>query len=67
MIRQPEFARLGNVEENSKHKVVPYACMAVTLRLWLNIKMSIQRVTLHGMAENSFWEARTEWKPGEYS
>lgn len=57
MIRQSEFARLGNIEENSVHKVVPYTCMAVTLRLWPNIKTSIQRVKLHDMAENSFLEA----------
>ena len=41
MIRQSEFARLGDIEENSVHKVVPYTCMAVTLRLWPNIKMSL--------------------------
>ena len=51
------IARLGDIEENSVHKVVPYTCMAVTLRLWPNIKMSIQRVKLHDMAENSFLEA----------
>ena len=27
LIRQSEFARLGNVDENSVHKVVPYTCM----------------------------------------
>lgn len=57
LIRQSEFARLGNVDENSVHEVVPYTCMAVTLRLWPNIKMSIQTVKLHDMAENSFQEA----------
>ena len=57
LIRQSEFARLGNVDENSVYEVVPYTCMAVTLRLWPNIKMSIQTVKLHDMAENSFQEA----------